>query len=54
MNVQFIEVCVLKMQKSEVNESVHKKLVSKRGIFVCKETVIFAYNANFEGDSVRE
>jgi hypothetical protein len=54
MNVQFIEVCVLKMQKSEVNESVHKKLVSKRGIFMCKETVIFAYNANFEEDSVRE
>jgi len=33
MNVQFIEVCVLKMEKSEVNESVHKKLVSKGGDF---------------------
>jgi len=54
MNVQFFEVYVLKMQKSEVNEIVHKKLVSKRGIFECKGTVVFAYNANFDEDSVRE
>jgi hypothetical protein len=42
------------MKKSEVNQSVHKKLVSKRGIFVFKRTVVFACIANFEEDSVRE
>jgi hypothetical protein len=54
MNVQLIEVCVLKMQKSDVNENMHKKLISKRGIFLCKETVVFVYNATSEEDSVRE
>jgi hypothetical protein len=54
MNVQFIEICVLQMERSEVNESMHKKLVSKRGIFVFKGTVVFAYIANFEEVSVRE